>query len=271
MDDEAPPAEELYAPAVRTARFVQVANENGIVRLTLNKPPANVLSIEVMEELASGIESLQFEPGVKLVVIAAAGKYFSAGFDVGEHLGDKSYVMLETFRRILEDLARLEKPVLAVVPGPAFGAGNVLVAACDMAIAAASAKFGQPEIKAGVFNTGAAALLPRVVGRKRAFELVLSGVSLTAAEAERIGLITRAVPDETLEAEANVIVHRFQECSAAVLQYARRALAGGLDQPFADALRHAEDVYLNQLMATEDAVEGLQALMSKRKPAWKDR
>jgi len=179
--------------------------------------------------------------------------------------------MLETFRRILDDLGRMDKPVLAVVPGPALGAGNVLVAACDMVIAAASAKFGQPEIKAGVFNTGAAALLPRIVGRKRAFEIVLGGASISAAEAERIGLITRAVPDETLEAEAAVIARRFQESSAAVLQCARRALVGGLDAPFAEALRHAEDVYLNQLMASEDAVEGLQALIAKRKPAWKDR
>jgi cyclohexa-1,5-dienecarbonyl-CoA hydratase len=265
-------ADDLYAPAARAApRYVQIAIDQGVVRLTLNKPPANVLSIEVMEELAAGLESLQYEHGVKLVVVAAAGKYFSAGFDVAEHLGDRSYVMLETFRRILDDLARMDKPVLAVVPGPALGAANVLVAACDMAIAAASAKFGQPEIKAGVFNTGAAALLPRIVGRKRAFEIVLGGASISAAEAERIGLITRAVPDETLEAEAAVIAHRFQESSAAVLQCARRALAGGLDVPFADALRHAEDVYLNQLMASEDAVEGLQALLAKRKPAWKDR
>jgi len=272
MDDEAPPAEDLYAPTARaTPKYVPFANDQGVVRVTLNKPPANVLSVEVMEELAVALESVQYEPGVKLVVLSAAGKYFSAGFDVAEHLGDKSYVMLETFRRILEDLARMEKPVLAVVPGPALGAGNVLVAACDMVIAAASAKFGQPEIKAGVFNTGAAALLPRIVGRKRAFEMVLGGSSISAADAERIGLITRAVPDETLEAEAAVIARRFQESSAAVLQCARRALAGGLDVPFADALRHAEDVYLNQLMASEDAVEGLQALLAKRKPAWKDR
>ena len=117
----------------------------------------------------------------------------------------------------------------------------------------------------------AAAVLPRLVGRKKAFEMILGGASLSAAEAERIGLITRAVPDEKLEAEAAALIQRFQESSAPIMQYTRRAIHGGLDLPFADAVRHAEDVYLNQLMGTDDMEEGLRAITEKRKPAWKDR
>src|SRR2546428_6323859 len=117
----------------------------------------------------------------------------------------------------------------------------------------------------------AAALLPRLVGRKRAFEMILGGGTITAAEAERIGLISRAVPDEKLEAEAAALVQRYQEGSAPILQLARRAIAARLDHPPAHAVRNAEDIYLNQLMSTEDAEQGLKAIVEKRKPAWKDR
>jgi enoyl-CoA hydratase/carnithine racemase len=148
----------------------------------------------------------------------------------------------------------------------------VLAAACDIVLAAAKgAKFGHPEIRGGVFNTVAAALLPRIVGRKRAFEMLLLGTSLTAADAERIGLVTRAVPDDRLAAEVAGLVQRFQDSSAPVVQLVRRAIAGGLDLPYEDAVRHAEDVYLNQLLGTQDVEEGLRAVSEKRKPAWKDR
>jgi enoyl-CoA hydratase/carnithine racemase len=101
--------------------------------------------------------------------------------------------------------------------------------------------------------------------------MIIGGTGMSAGEAERLGLITRAVADDKLEAEAAALIQRFQESSAPVMQYTRRAISGGLDLPFPDAVRHAEDVYLNQLMATEDAEEGLRAIIEKRKPAWKDR
>lgn len=264
---------DVFAPP-RDASFkhVQFANAQGIARITLNRPPANVLSIDVMQEVNQALDSLEYQRDVKLVVIAAAGKYFSAGFDLNDHFGDRAYVMLESFRKIFEGLAKLDKPTLSVVAGPALGAGSLLAAGCDICLAAEkAAKFGHPEIKGGVFNTVAAALLPRLVGRKRAFEIILGGGGISAAEAERIGLISRACPDERLEAEVAALVQRFQESSAPVMQYARRAVSGGLDLPFADAVRHAEDVYLNQLMASQDAEEGLRAVIEKRKPAWKDR
>lgn len=252
-------------------RFLRFDAAQGIARINLDRPPANVLSIEMMEDLNRVIESLEYQRDTKLVVLTAAGKYFSAGFELSEHLGDRAYLMLEGFRRIFENLGKLDKPTLAVVAGPALGAGSVLAAGCDVVLAAASAKFSHPEIKGGVFNTVGTALLPRLVGPKRAFELILSGGSLTAAEAERLGLITRVVPDDKLEAEAAAWIQRFQESSAPVMQLTRRAIYGGLDRPLLEAVAHAEDVYLNQLMATEDAEEGLRAILERRRPAWKDR
>ncbi len=261
-----------YPTSARTYQFVQFATVGGVARITLNRPPANVLSMELMEDLNSVLESLEYERDVKLVVLTAAGKYFSAGFEIGDHLGDRAYLMLEGLRRIIESLAKVDKPTLAVVAGPATGAGSILAAACDIVLAGAqNAKFGHPEIRAGVFNTVAAALLPHLVGRRKTYDLLLGGQVLSATDAERIGLISRAVPDDKLDAEAAALIQRFAESSAPVMQYTRKGIAGGVDLPFPEALRHAEDVYLNQLMATEDAEEGLRAIMEQRKPNWKDR
>lgn len=263
---------DAYAtPPRRSYQFIQLESAQGIARIVLNRPPANVLSIEMMDEINAALDSLEYQRDVKLLVVMAAGKYFSAGFEIGEHMGDRSYLMLEGFRRIFENLAKLDKPTLAVVGGAALGAGSVLAVGCDIVLAAASAKFGHPEIKGGVFNTVAAALLPRIVGPKKAYEMILHGTSLTAADAERLGLVSRVVPDDKLNEEMAALVMRFQEGSAPILQATRRAIAGGLDLPFLDAVRHAEDVYLNTLMATEDFEEGLRAIMGKRKPTWKDR
>jgi cyclohexa-1,5-dienecarbonyl-CoA hydratase len=255
----------------RTFKFIQLDTVQGISRITLNRPPANVLSVDMMQDVNTALESLEYQRDVKLVVITATGKYFSAGFELMDHLGDRAYMMLEAFRRIFENLIKLDKPTLAVVAGPALGAGSILAAACDIVLAAQSAKFGHPEIKGGVFNTVAAVLLPRLIGRKKAFDLIVGGASLSATDAEKVGLISRVCADDKLEAEAAAVVQRFQESSAPVMQFTRRAITGALDLPFGDALRHAEDVYLNQLMGTEDAEEGLRAILEKRRPSWKDK
>jgi len=276
MADELPDVDshesDIYAPPRSGAmKLVQFASAQGVARLTLNRPPANVMSVEMMEEIVSALEALEYQRDVKLLVINASGKYFSAGFELSDHLGDRAYVMLEDFHRLFDLLRRVDKPTLAVVNGPALGAGCMLAAGCDMTLSAASAKFALPEIKGGVFNTVAAAVLPRIVGRKKAFEMILGGLSLTAEAAERAGLISRVVPDDKLEAEVAAVVQRFQDGSAPLLQCAKRAIAGGLDVLLSDALTFAEDVYLNQLMATEDVAEGLKAVLGKRKPVWKDR
>lgn len=263
---------DIYAPVERDSfQFIQLDSVQGIARIVLNRAPANVLSVAMMDEINQALESLEYQRDTKLIVFTASGKYFSAGFEIAEHLGERSYMMLESFRRIFENLAKLDKPTLAVVSGAALGAGAVLAVGCDIVIAGASAKFGHPEIKGGVFNTVATALLPRLIGAKKTYEVILHGLSLTATEAERAGLVSRVVADEKLDQEMAVVIQKFQESSAPVLQSARRAIAGGLDLPFLDAVRQAEDVYLNQLMATEDFEEGLRAIMGKRKPAWKDR
>lgn len=263
---------DAFAPEEsRTFQHIQVDTQQGIVRITLNRAPANVLSVEMLEEIGAALDSLEYEKEIKLVVLQATGKYFSAGFELNDHLGDRAYMMLESFRKIFEGLQKVDKPTLSVVSGPALGAGCLLAAACDMALAGESVKLGHPEIRGGVFNTMAAALLPRLVGRKKAYEMMMLGGTLSAADAERVGLITRVVPDGKLEAEAAAWVQRFAESSAPIVQLARRAIAGGLNLPLDEAVSHAEDVYLNMLLSTEDVEEGLKAVVEKRKPTWKGR
>ena len=270
-DSETAQDVDVYAPRQRDYKFVQFGTTDGVARLVLNRPPANVLSLELLEDINRALESLEYDRDVKVLVLSGKGSYFSAGFELGDHLGDRAYLMLEGFRRVYENVVKVDKPVVGVVSGSALGAGCILAAICDITLAGAGAKFGQPEIRAGVFNPVAAAILPRLVGRKRAFEMILGGASLTGAEAERAGLITRVVPDDKLEAEAATLVRRFQDGSAPLLQLTRRAVAQGLSLPPDEAIRHAEDVYLNQLMATQDAEEGLRAISEKRKPVWENR
>ena len=229
-----------------------------------------MLSVEVLSEMNHASTRLEYQREVK-VLCWRHREVLLGGLRAGRPYRGPGLRHAEEFRKVFEQIARLDKPMLAVVAGPALSAGSILAAGCDIVLAGASARFGHPEIKGRVFNPVAAALLPRLVGRKKAFEMILGGGLLTAAEAERIGLVSRVLPDERLEAEAAALVQRLQEGSAPILQATRRAIAGGLDLLLPDALSHAQDVYLNQLMATEDAEEGLKAVMAKRKPAWKDK
>ena len=144
-DFDDPHDQDVFAPSsVQGFQHVHVDTAQGVTRITLNRPPANVLSIEMMQELATAIESLEYQRDVKLVTLFGAGKYFSAGFELGDHLGDRGYMMLESFRRIFEALAKVDKPTLAVVAGPALGAGCILAAACDMVLAGAERQARAP-------------------------------------------------------------------------------------------------------------------------------
>jgi cyclohexa-1,5-dienecarbonyl-CoA hydratase len=181
------------------------------------------------------------------------------------------YQMLESFHNIFRALDAMAKPVVAIVDGAALGGGCELVAACDIVVASDRARFGQPEIKLGVFPPVAAILLPRVIGEKRARELILTGELIDATEAARIGLVNYVVPAEQLEAKAQEILARLRELSATALELTRRALDIARSERLEDALARVENFYLNELMKTEDAGEGVRAFMEKRKPVWRNR
>jgi cyclohexa-1,5-dienecarbonyl-CoA hydratase len=251
-------------------RHSRMELKEGVATLTLNRPPLNVLNIEMMEEIGVSLEGLQKEKGLKLLLIQAAGKAFSAGVDVGEHLGGSAHKMIEVFHRIFHLMDALKVPSIAVVNGSALGGGCELVLYCDMVIATEKAKFGQPEIQVGVFPPIAALVLPRIMGRKKAMELILSGDGIGAQEALALGLINKVVPEASLAEEVPRFIERFTKLSGWVMKLTKEAMLTGLSDDADAGLKAIEKIYLDRLMKSHDAIEGLTAFLEKRKPSWKE-
>jgi cyclohexa-1,5-dienecarbonyl-CoA hydratase len=244
--------------------------KDGVATLTLNRAPLNVLNIEMMEEINTYLEGLMKEKSLKLLVIRAMGKAFSAGVDVGEHLGDLVYKMIEVFHRMFRLMDALKVPSIAVVGGAALGGGCELALYCDMVLATEKAKFGQPEIQVGVFPPIAALIFPRMMGRKKAMELILAGDTISAQEACSLGLVNKVVPETSLAQEAEAFVGKFAKLSGIVLKLTKEATLAGLNDDMDQGLKAIEKIYLDRLMKTNDALEGLKAFLDKRKPTWKN-
>ena len=196
---------------------------------------------------------------------------FSAGVAVEEHVEETVFQMLDSFHAIFRNLEQISRPTIAVVDGPALGGGCELVAACDIVIASERARFGQPEIKLGVFPPVAAVLLPQVIPDKRARELMLTGEPIEAAEAAQLGLVNYLLPADGLEQKTAEVLTKFRQLSGAALGLAKEAINLGRARSLDSALKEVENLYLNELMRTHDAAEGIKAFIEKRKPQWRDR
>ena len=245
--------------------------KEGVATITINRPPYNVLDIKTMREMNKALLEVKGrQKELKLLVIAQAGnKAFSTGVDVKDHTADKMDEMVEVFHGIFRIMATLDLPTLAVVNGFALGGGCEVAVFCDMVIASEKSQFGQPEIKLAVYPSMVVAWLPRLIGAKKAFEFILTGDSIDAKEAERIGLINLAVPEERLAEETEKFIKRFTDKSPIALKWAKRATLAGMDVDFEQALQRSEAIYKKDLMTTHDANEGLKAYMDKRQPVWK--
>jgi len=239
----------------------------------LARAPLNVLNIAMMREINAALEECWREREMVAVVFEAerGARAFSAGVAIEEHVAETIYQMLESFHNIFRALDAMATPVVALVGGAALGGGCELVAACDIVVASKNARFGQPEIKLGVFPPVAAIMLPRVIGERRARELILTGELIDAPEALRLGLVNYVVPPAELEAKGQEILARLRDLSATSLELTRRALDISRGERLEDALTRVESFYLNELMKTEDANEGVKAFMEKRKPIWRNR
>ena len=252
-----------------TYEFVHLSIADGVARLTLNRPPLNVITIAVMRELQAALDALAPEPGLHALVIAGAGRAFSAGVDVGEHLGESYEPMLAEFHAVFDRLAALAVPTVAVIHGRALGGGCELAAFCDFVLAADTAELGFPEIRLGVFPPVAAAVLPQWLGARTMLRLVLTGEVVSAAEARALGLVSQVVPEAELGAAMEALLARLRGLSAAALRATRRAMWAA-EGGWRARLACAEAIYRDELMATHDATEGLRAFLEKRQPAWQD-
>jgi cyclohexa-1,5-dienecarbonyl-CoA hydratase len=245
--------------------------ESGVARITLNLPPLNIIDNPMLDEIHSALAHVQSEKEVKVLVIDHQGKAFSAGVSIRDHTPDKVSEMIEKFHGVFRLLHSLALPTMALVDGMALGGGCELATFCDMVIASERATFGQPEIKVGVFPPVAALVFPQLIGRNRALELLLTGDVIDAAEAKALGLINKVFPTQAFRRQADEFIGKLTSLSASVLKLTKQAVDRGLYANWRDGLVSVEKLYLGELMKTEDAREGLNAYLEKRKPTWKNR
>jgi cyclohexa-1,5-dienecarbonyl-CoA hydratase len=250
------------------APTIEICVDGGLGRLVLNHPPLNILTQDMLAEVRAAIRDLEANSAVRVLLVSAHGKHFSAGADVGEHLPPLYRQMIPEFLETVAAIDGFPLPVVAAVQGKCLGGGFEIVQAADIVIAAENASFGQPEIVLGVFPPAACVLLPERCDSGLAADLVLSGAVIEAVEALEHGLIRKIVPPGELEDEATATAQRIAQHSRAALEITKRALRNGNTQRRAAAFRDVGDIYVEELMNTADAIEGLRAFQEKRQPTW---
>ena len=244
-------------------------HENQILTITLNAPKGNVLDREMMTELLTAINEHGNAPSIKALVFQGAGEHFSFGASVPEHQKEFAPHMLATFHDLFRTLIAVNKPCFALVRGQCLGGGFELAMFCHWIFASENAKFGQPEINLAVFPPVASLVLPHLIGQAAADDLVLSGRSISAQEAQRLGLLHSVSADPQTALEEFLAQHILPK-SAIALQFGARASRYAMHQAFLKNIEALEKMYVNELMATSDANEGIKAFMEKRKPVWKN-
>lgn len=256
-----------------TFNHIKFEIDDRVAWITLARPPLNILNIAMMREINGALGQVLQQRELAAIVFAAASgcRAFSAGVAVEEHVPETIFQMLDSFHAIFRSLEQLAKPTVAVVDGPALGGGCELIAVCDVVIASERSRFGQPEIKLGVFPPVAAILLPRIIGDKRARELMLTGETIDAGEALSLGLVNHVVAADELEATTAQCLSTFRGLSAAALEHTKRAIDLGQGRTLDAALKEVEDMYLHELMKTTDAPEGVNAFIEKREAVWRHR
>jgi cyclohexa-1,5-dienecarbonyl-CoA hydratase len=247
---------------------IAVALEPPLARVTLQHAPLNVIDIAMMDELATALDDIEAREQVAVVVLSASGKAFSVGVDVAVHTPDKIQEMLSKFHAVILKLVGTKKVTIAAVHGHCLGGGAELAMVCDLVYTAENATWGFPEIKLGCYPTVAATALAALVGQKHAADLVLTGRTISGSEAASIGLVNRALADEQVDAAVQQSVQSLLQLSPAALAITKKAIYAWSSMHFDKGLARAEQIYLDELMKTEDAQEGIRAFVEKRKPVW---
>ena len=247
-------------------------DSDGIARLTLNRPQArNALSNAMMTELETALAAIADDPAIHVVILAAHGPAFCSGHDLRELRArpgrDETLAVFEQCSRLMQRIVNLPKPVIARVHGIATAAGCQLVATCDLAVAADTARFATPGVNLGLFCSTPMVALSRAVGRKAAMEMLLTGDMTDAARAREIGLVNRVVPEAELDAEVTKIARQIAAKSPLTIAIGKAAFYRQTELPLADAYAYAAGV-MTRNMLTHDACEGIDAFLAKRAPAW---
>jgi cyclohexa-1,5-dienecarbonyl-CoA hydratase len=243
--------------------------DGAVWRVELAAAPANVLDLAMIEQLSEFFREAAAAPSLKAVVISGQGKHFSYGASVAEHQPEQVARMLTSFNELFRCMSAASVPVLAVVRGRCLGGGLELAAFCQRVFAAPDAILGQPEIVLGVFAPAASVILPRRVGQRHADDLLLSGRTVDGHTALAMGLVDEVCLDPGAAAtqwlEGHLLPH-----SASSLRHATRAARHEFTSAFESAVEDLTHLYLDELMQTADAVEGIRAFLEKRTPRWSD-
>jgi cyclohexa-1,5-dienecarbonyl-CoA hydratase len=220
----------------------------------------------MMSEIVDALEHIIANEEPHVLVIRAEGKAFSAGVAIEDHIGDKAEPMIHVFHKMFHLLVEVPCPTVAVVEGAAIGGGCEIASFCDISVATKKSKFGQPEISLGLFPPVSVAIFPWLMGYNKTMELLLTGKTITAEKAKEYGLINEVVEEEELEGYLEELLESFRSKSRVALNYTRQAVREAMATTFASAIGKAEQIYFNDLMKTEDAQEGLNSFLEKRKP-----
>jgi len=255
---------------------VLLEKEGPLGWLTLNRPEKrNALSLEVMTEMIEQLDRVAEDGEIRVVVLRGNGPVFSSGHDIREMSANNTDIhalrrIFSTCTEMMLRLHQIPQPVIAQVHGAATAAGCQLVASCDLAIAETGARFATPGVKIGLFCITPMIPLVRVIGRRRAMDMLLSGRFISSEEAERFGLVNRVVPPERLAEEATKWAMELAEYSKFTLALGKKAFYEQVDMDERSAYQYGKEVISMNCMA-EDAREGMGAFLEKRKPRWRDR
>jgi enoyl-CoA hydratase/carnithine racemase len=260
------------APSPTTAPILLRRDAGGVAWLTLNRPAArNALSMGLMEALDAELERIETDPSVKVVVIGGAGPAFCAGHDLRELRATPTRALYDaTFAlcaRLMLRIVRLPKPVIARVHGVATAAGCQLVASCDLAVAADTARFATPGVNIGLFCSTPMVALSRAVGRKAAMEMLLTGDLVDAARAREIGLVNRVVPEAELDAAVAALAGQVAAKSPLTLAIGKEAFYRQAEMALDAAYAYTSEVMTRNMLA-RDAGEGIDAFLARRPPVW---
>jgi enoyl-CoA hydratase/carnithine racemase len=245
---------------------------DGVAWLTMNRPSArNALSVGLMQALVTELNAIEAEATVKVVVISAAGPAFCAGHDLRELRSRPEraayQATFELCSRLMTRVVSLPKPVIARVHGVATAAGCQLVASCDLAVAAASARFATPGVNIGLFCSTPMVALSRAVGRKAAMEMLLTGELIDAARARELGLVNRVVADGELDTAVAALAGQIAAKSPLTLAIGKEAFYRQIEMGLDDAYAYVSEVMTRNMLA-RDAAEGIDAFLTRRQPIW---
>jgi cyclohexa-1,5-dienecarbonyl-CoA hydratase len=242
-----------------------------IARIRLHNPPLNVIDLPMTRELQQTLAEIEGRLDISIILFEGDARAFSAGVDVKAHLPEQVQGMLTSFHTVIRGIVASRKVTIAAVQGACLGGGAELAVVCDMVYTARDATWGFPEIKLGCYPPVAAVALPALVGQKRAAELILTGRQISGDEAVAIGLANRSARADELATVVDETMSQLQAMSPAALALAKKSIYVWDAIHFDKGLARAERIYLEELIATEDAREGIAAFLEKRSPKWSGR